>query len=126
LQAVVSDGATFRSSAEYVDLPSNRPLYRSFSARVMFFAVRLFSGERPPDPTILDSIIAAQSTRLLLIAGGDVAAEVDYNELFAEKVGERATLWVAPDVGHTRAFGRYPDEYEQRVVAFFESALLSR
>jgi len=44
--------------------------------------------------------------------------------MFAATLGERATLWVVPDAGHTRAFSRYPDEYEQRAIAFFDAALL--
>jgi hypothetical protein len=47
------------------------------------------------------------------------------NKVFADAVGERAALWIAPDAPHTGAFGRYPDEYEQRVVAFFEATLIS-
>jgi hypothetical protein len=36
-----------------------------------------------------------------------------------------AVLWIAPDAPHTGAFDCYPDEYEQRVVTFFEATLTS-
>ena len=38
-------------------------------------------------------------------------------------LGSRADLWIAPQVGHTGAFARYPDEYERRITGFFDSAL---
>lgn len=122
LQAIVADGATRRCIAEQTALPSERPLVRNFTARVLFATVRALSGQTPPQP-LLDAMAQAESSRFLLIAGGSEMQEVAYNELFAATVGERATLWVAPNAAHTGAFSLYPDEYEQRVLAFFDAAL---
>lgn len=124
VQAIAADGATHRSSAELLALESERPLHRSLVAREMYAAVQIFSGETPPEPPLLESMTAAESTRFLLIAGGAKPMEVAYNERFAAAVGGRADLWIVPDTGHTEAFGRYPAEYEQRVIAFFDAALL--
>jgi hypothetical protein len=33
-------------------------------------------------------------------------------------------LWEIPEAGHTGGLETRPDEYEQRVVAFFDQALL--
>jgi dienelactone hydrolase len=123
LQAIVADGATRRSLDELRALPAERALVRNFTARVMFATVQVLSGDDPPDPPLLDAMIAAESTRFLLIAGGSVALEVKFNALFADTLGARADLWVAPDASHTGAFKRYPDEYEQRVIAFFNATL---
>jgi fermentation-respiration switch protein FrsA (DUF1100 family) len=38
-------------------------------------------------------------------------------------LGERAALWIAPDADHVQAFGRHPEEYERRVIEFFDAAL---
>jgi len=122
--AIVADGATQRSVEELYALESERPLYRNFVTRVLYGVVQIASGTAPPDP-LLDSMAAAESTRFLLIAGGSVPREVAFNEVFAWTVGERALLWVAPDAGHTGAFGRHPGEYEERVIAFFDAALMS-
>jgi hypothetical protein len=102
-------------------LPSERPLVRNFTARVMYAAVQILSGETPPEP-LLNSMIATPATSYLLIAGGDNEREVAFNELFTASVGERTTLWIAPGAPHTGAFGLYPDEYERRVIAFFDAA----
>ena len=42
----------------------------------------------------------------------------------AATVGDRATLWIAPNAPHTAAFGLYPQEYERRVIAFFDTTVL--
>jgi dienelactone hydrolase len=123
IEAIAADGATHRCLDELWALPSERPLYRNFVARVMFATVQLLSGDDPPKP-LLDSMVEAESTAFLLIAAGSSDQEVDFNELFVGTVGERAILWVAPGASHTGAFSRYPDEYEQRLIAFFDAALL--
>ena len=124
IKAIVADGATTRSLDELLALPSEQPLHRNFTARVMYAAVQILSGETPPTP-LLDSMIAAPMTSYLLIAGGDNQREVAFNELFAAAVPDRAELWIAPDAPHTGAFGRYPAEYEQRVIAFFDRVMAS-
>jgi pimeloyl-ACP methyl ester carboxylesterase len=122
LAAIVADGATQRCTAELLALESERPLVRNFTARVMYAAVQLFSGEQPPAP-LLDSMRQSGATAFLWIAGGREPMEVAFNQLFAGSLGGRGALWVAPDAGHVGAFGRYPEEYEQRVIDFFEEKL---
>lgn len=125
IQAIIADGATRRSTAELLALESERPLVRNFTARVMYAAVQLLSGQAPPRP-LLESMKAAGSTRFLFIAGGDVPLEVAFNRLFADTLGERASLWVAPGAGHIGAFAAHPQEYQQLVIAFFETNLPAR
>jgi pimeloyl-ACP methyl ester carboxylesterase len=122
ITAIVADGATHRSVEELHALPSERSLFRSFTARLMYATVQAVSGTEPPEP-LLDSMNGAESTAFLLIAGGEKSMEIAFNELFAETVGDRVGVWVAPDAGHTEAFGRYPEEYERRVIGFFDAAL---
>jgi hypothetical protein len=121
---MIADGATRRSTEELLALPSERPLVRNFTARVMFAAVQLLSGESPPKP-LLNAMLASQSTRFLLIAVGRNELETSFNQLFAGALGSRANVWIAPETGHTGAFSRYPQEYEQRVIEFFDAALLA-
>ena len=123
LQAIVADGATRRSTAELLALPSERPLVRSFTARVMYTAVQALSADAPPAP-LLGEIERSGATRFLLIAAGENELEVAFNELFATALGERATLWVVPGMPHTGAFASKPAEYTQRVSEFFTATLL--
>ena len=120
--AIVADGATRRSTAELTTLPSQDSIAESFVPSVMYATVRLLSGQQPPAP-LLGEMRHAPGTRFLLIAAGGNALETSFNRYFAEKIGERAQLWVAPGVGHVGAIGRYPDEYERRVIGFYDEAL---
>jgi pimeloyl-ACP methyl ester carboxylesterase len=122
ITAIVADGATRRSTGELLALESERPLVRSFTARVMYATVRLLSGQKPPKP-LLDSMIESRSTKFMLIAGGGNQLEVAFNEMFTERLGNRAALWIAPEAEHVQAFHQFPAEYEQRVIEFFDSVL---
>ncbi len=125
IEAIISDGATSRSVEEYQALPKNESIWRNFTNRVLTLSVRLLSGDAPPKP-LLDSMMEADTTRFLYIAAGDVDTEIEFNERFLDQVGaERAALWVVPDVGHTGGFGKYREEYEARVIEFFETNLVA-
>ena len=125
LGAVVSEGATYRSTAEYLALPGLDDLAHSGYPRLVYAATGLFTGDAPPVP-IVDSIAGAPDVRLLLIASGKEPNEVAYNTRFAAVAGDRAQLWVVPDVEHTGALAGHPDEYGRRVTTFFRNALLAR
>lgn len=123
IEAIIADGATRRSTEELLALESERPLVRNFTARVMYTAVQLLSGEAPPKP-LLDSMIEIEATQFLLIAAGQDALETAFNKMFADTLGSRASLWVAAETDHTGAFSTYLQEYGQRVIKFFDDALL--
>jgi uncharacterized protein len=125
LGAVVSEGATYRSTAEYLALPGLDDILHSGFPRLVYAATGLFTGDTPPVP-IVDSIVGAPDVPLLLVASGREANEVAYNTRFAAVAGDRAQLWVVPDVGHMGALAGHPDEYARRIPNFFRSALLAR
>ena len=89
----------------------------------MFTTVQVLGNATPPKP-LLESMLETKTTRFLWIAAGSNAQEVAFNELFAAAVGERGSLWVAPEAAHTGAFGLYAEECERRVTGFFDAALL--
>jgi pimeloyl-ACP methyl ester carboxylesterase len=123
LKAVVTDGATQRSIADYLVLPSNQSLVRSWTTRVMYAAVALFTGDAQP-VRLVDSIAASPGTKLLFIAAGNVKSEAAYGDCFLKTAGARAEVWVVPGAGHTGAFGLLGAEYEKRTVGFFRASLL--
>jgi len=123
LRAIAADGATRRCTDELTSLPSERPLVRNFTARVMYTAVGLLTGEPEPAP-LLDEMERAKASSYLLVAAGDVGLEVAFNRRFAEVLGERATLWVVPGVGHTGAYAKDPSGYEKGLFNFLDAHLL--
>ena len=122
LKAVVSDGATGGSFADYRNLGEEAegpPFYLT-----MYTATRVFSGESPGQP-LKDAVARISPTPLLLIAtGGSLPGERDFNRIYAEAAREPVELWELPDVNHTAAIRERPSEYERRVVGFFDEALL--
>jgi fermentation-respiration switch protein FrsA (DUF1100 family) len=124
LAAVVADGATVSSFADYWNvrgLDEAAPFYWT-----TFLAVRVLSGTSPGEP--LEELVADVSpTPLLLIAtGGSLPEELDVNRIYAEAAREPVELWELPEVNHTAAIRERPREYERRVVGFFDQALLER
>jgi pimeloyl-ACP methyl ester carboxylesterase len=68
------------------------------------------------------------SPRPIFLITYDPGGSADVEPLLTRDVyqaipGEKA-LWEVPGVGHVGGFGAYPDEYEQRIVAFFDDSLL--
>jgi fermentation-respiration switch protein FrsA (DUF1100 family) len=122
LKAVVADGATAESFADYRELngiDEAAPYWWT-----MYTAARVLSGSSPDDP--LKELVARVSpTPLLLIStGGSLAGELELNRIYARAAREPVELWELPEVNHTAAIRERPREYEQRVIGFFDRALL--
>ena len=125
IAAIVTDGASQRSLADYLVIESNRSLWRSWTTRVLYASVRLFSGQTPPERTLLSSITNAKDTRFLFIAAGNVEKEATFGGLYAATTSDRSTLWVVSGAGHTQGIAVATQEYVSRVVGFFNETLLA-
>lgn len=121
--AIAVDGATHRGVDEYVALPSNRPLVRSFTHHVFTYLVSLFGGRGQPRPPILASVRAAEGTAFLFIAAGNEPDEIAYGALYQQATAVRSTLWTIAGVGHTAGWESDPAAYEARVMGFFDEVL---
>jgi uncharacterized protein len=124
LRAVVAEGATARSFADYRSLGGldiAAPYWWT-----LYTAARVFSGASPGEP-LKDLVSRVAPTPLLLIAAGrGIPQERDLNRIYAEAAREPVKLWDLPDVNHTAAIRERPREYERRVVSFLDEALLER
>ena len=123
LRAVVSDGATAASFADQTatfGFDESAPYFWT-----LLTAGRVFSGDSP-GPPLEDSVPAISPTPLLLIAAGGFPTEIDFNRHYADVANEPYDHWELPDVGHTAAVRERPQEYERRVIGFFDDALLER
>ena len=122
LEAMIVDGATFRSTKDYIAIESKANLFVSFTTRIMYAFAQWFGKQNPPIP-MADSIRIATTTQFLFIAAGKEKNEIEYNQFFHQQIPNRSELWIAPDVGHIKAYETYPDDYEERVKVFFETYL---
>jgi hypothetical protein len=58
-----------------------------------------------------------------MIAAGGFPTEIEFNRHYAEVAQEPFEYWELPAVGHTAAVREVADEYERRVIGFFDDAL---
>ena len=123
IRAIVAEGATHRSMAEFRAIASHSEAVRGLQPWVTYGTVQLLTGN-PPPPPILDSIRNSHSTQFLFIAAQDASDEVEFAQTYVSAAPGRAQLWIISNGGHIGGFPNYPDEYQQRVVGFFTSVLL--
>jgi fermentation-respiration switch protein FrsA (DUF1100 family) len=119
IAALVTDGAAALSFEDWhrlrgIDVAEP-------SGWVMFNAIRVLSGNSP-GPALEDQVARIASPLLLISAGNDV--ERDFNVDFAHVARAPVEHWNLPEAKHTGAIRQRPAEYERRVVAFFDDALL--
>jgi uncharacterized protein len=119
-KAIVSEGAGVRSVREAVHVPGAvKVIFTQISAIGTLGTMVFASDLAPPD---LKDLSAEISEPLLVIyaepgMGGETISRQYYDAAKGPK-----ELWPAPG-GHTGAFEAAPQEYERRVVGFFDRAL---
>jgi fermentation-respiration switch protein FrsA (DUF1100 family) len=81
------------------------------------------TGISPP-PDVID-VIADISPRPLLLISSGPNEEMSHRiaGYFYDIAGEPKTLWSVPETGHGGIPAARPEEYERRVVTFFDQAL---
>jgi dipeptidyl aminopeptidase/acylaminoacyl peptidase len=62
---------------------------------------------------------------LILQGGQDTVVSVESGELLYNAAGEPRELWFEPDLGHAAFDSELPEEFEARVVGFFDQYLLA-
>jgi hypothetical protein len=123
----VAEGAGARSvdevllqpgAAKWIGLPQTWLTYAAAGA--------LSRVAPPPSLEEMTPLIAPRPLLLIYAAGSHQAGEAQLNPIYFEAAGEPKELWVIPDAGHTEGLAAHPDEYEARVIGFFDRALLGR
>lgn len=123
-KAVVSEGAGSRVGEE--DLSGAERLLLEPTMAVMTAALTVFSNHGPPPP-IVDRIgqIAPRAV-FLIYADPGMGGESTRQPKYYAAAGEPKAIWKVPGSDHTGGIDVRPVDYEQRVVAFFDEALLDR
>jgi dienelactone hydrolase len=126
LAAVVSEGAGARMFTEEMDqdLPPLEKATNAPSAWIKQASLVVFSNQLPP--TNLRDLVPKISPRaMLLIAAPNAPTGEDLNRGYYKAAGEPKALWEIPESKHVGGQEARPREYERRVIAFFDRALLS-
>jgi uncharacterized protein len=117
--ALVTDGAAAGSFEDGQRL--NGTGVGTPSAWLMFQTIRVLSGDRP-GAVLEDAIKRVRAPTLMISAG--TAIERDFNVRYDEVARGPVEHWNLPEAHHTDAIHEFAPEYERRVAAFFNEALL--
>ena len=124
IKAVVAEGTQGRTVRDTLDLPNSFTKAQLLSYfPLMYTATQAMT--RAPQPPSLKTQVAKIAPRPLFLISSGTSYERDANRVFYRAAGEPKTLWEMPSASHTGGLAAYPKEYERRVVAFFDRALVS-
>jgi pimeloyl-ACP methyl ester carboxylesterase len=127
LKAVVSEGAGIRLGEGLERGEGLSSLERALwnpASVVMTAAATVFSNHGPPPP-IVDRIgqIAPRAVFLIYAQPG-MGGETTRQPRYYAAAGQPRAIWKVPGSAHTGGINARPIEYEHRVIAFFDRALL--
>ncbi len=128
-KAVVSEGASAQSVRDELANPGTGGADCAISRRMTVLALSLvaaFTSEPPPTP-LRDEVARIARPRVLHLRrarpGGRRAKP---NHGFYAAAGEPKQIWEVPNGQHVAGITTEPEEYERRVVAFLDGALLGK
>jgi dienelactone hydrolase len=125
LKAIVSEGAGARSTREDMDLDQGPAIGNwtlGLAMSVAKTAAIAVTSNRMP-PANLKDLAATVEQPLLLIAAPDSGHGEQLNRGYHAAAGENSTLWEIPESTHVGGLEARPEEYERRVVGFFDETL---
>ena len=126
LRAVVAEGAGLRAYGDALDLPGSGKWLMLPQTTMLLAAAQVLSGW-PDVRSTGDFVGTGEPGRVLLIAAGSGVGEEEHlNPLWAGRARGLVQLWELPDGKHTGALDEEPEEYERRVIGFFDRRLLGR
>lgn len=120
IKAVVSDGAGAPTAK---DSMLSNPWFLAPGIWTLFKSGELLSGVSSA-PALVDTIsqISPRPVMLISVTHGP-AGEAAANRNYYAAAGNPKILWELSDVGHAGGLFTKPEEYEARVVDFFDQAL---
>jgi len=122
-RAIVSEGAGGRVGEEDVSGPAR--LLAEPNLAVMTAALTVFSNHGPPPPIVNRIGRIAPRSVFLIYADPGLGGENTRQPKYYAAAGEPKAMWKVLGFKHTGGIDARPAEYEQRVIAFFDSALLN-
>ena len=122
LKAVVSEGAGSRSVGEFRGMPDASVVQHGYETMITA-GLTLFSNS--PPPPLMEHIVGRIAPRPVFIIWAPHGVDTEaLNRTYFEAAGEPKALWAIPEAEHVDGLAARPEEYERRVVSFFNDALL--
>jgi len=85
----------------------------------------LLSGS-PAKPPIREQVKLIAPRPILFIAAGKAEGEISQANRYAASAGPTAQVWAIPEADHVGGIFARPQEYQQRMLAFFDQNLLGK
>lgn len=124
IKAVVSEGAGERVGE--VDASGLERALIAAPMAVMTAAMTVFQNHGPPPPIVDRVGLIAPRPILLIYADPGQGGESVRQPKYYAAAGQPKEIWLVPGAGHTGGLQAQPAEYERRVIAFFDAALLGK
>jgi dienelactone hydrolase len=123
LAAVVSEGAGTRTLSEQMQEFDAFTLARGLHQMVALnLGTALFSDTAPPT-SLVDLAPRIAPRPALVIWAPDGGNQETMSPKYARLIGPSASVWQIDDAKHIKGLQTHPEEYESRVVGFFDQAL---
>jgi len=122
LQAIVAEGATARTSDDLGEMPGANGIISSSIHVTVGLTLRLLTGEPTPPP--LKEMVAQIGPRPVLLIAANIGEETTLSRMYQEVGGPSFQVWEIPEGDHVGAYDNHAEEYEKRVIAFLDEALL--
>jgi uncharacterized protein len=122
-RAVVSDGAGSRSIREDLARSDSDKWFELPTTAVITAGTALFSNQVPPSN--LKDLVARIAPRsvFFIYAEHGQPNEINLTQKYYSAARDPKALWEVPAAGHTHGLSVRPQEYERRVIAFFDRSL---
>ncbi|MBN1954188.1 MAG: prolyl oligopeptidase family serine peptidase [Anaerolineae bacterium] len=121
IEAVVAEGGFYDLTGDILNEGGNDPLWNMLTYRAVLFFFRRETGIDAHDISPI-SVIQRISPRPLLLIYGDREVEAARPQEQIEQAREPKELWIVPNCGHGEYLNVAAEEWEERVVAFFDQA----
>jgi uncharacterized protein len=122
-KAIISEGASGQSIRDGI---ANHGVFEAIMADgASTLATALFTNDLPP-PSLKSDVekIAPRAVFLVYGENGQGGSETKPNRGFYDAAREPKQIWEVPDGQHIAGITTRPEEYERRVIGFFDRALL--
>jgi fermentation-respiration switch protein FrsA (DUF1100 family) len=101
--------------------------YPTFLTPASIIMGRIIGGDDLTAYSPLEAVKKLDGRPIFIVHGtADTRLKVGFADDLAQAVrddGGQVEPWIVPDVEHVDAIVDYPDEYEQRLIAFFTKAI---
>jgi hypothetical protein len=124
LHAVVSEGAGIRSVREDL-LRGPRGWFALPEAALQTTALAVLSGT-PPPPSLKELTPLIAPRHLFLIYAGHGGGGEEFNADYYRAAHAPKALWKIEEAHHVGGYQARPHQYEQRIIGFFDRALLGK